>query len=828
MSKVTWLLTPIILIGALAGAAQAAPADPNTTAAAPTGTGDALQEIVVTAQKRAENINDVGMSITAVTGDQLVEKGVTNVSDLTRVEPSLQFSQTAYGTPVYTIRGIGYFEESLSASSAVAVYQDEVAYPFPVMSKGVLLDPERVEILKGPQGTLFGQNATAGAINFIAAKPTDTFTAGFDDTYGRFNDNRLSGFVSGPLTPTLNARLSASIEEGGAWQKSETRNDTLGNKDIQIARLILDWHPTEHFNASLNLNGWKDHSETQAGQLEGVYFNNPEYISPAALTPAFRNKLPYAGYYATYPVAVQNVVNQPTNLTKDQQADWTAGTHPRNDETFYQGSLRLDYWPSDSIGVTSLTSYQRFTEHNDIDEGGVGGEIPYAQIFVGGNVRTVSEELRLHGTFHDNSLHWLVGVNYENDRSKENDFFNLLGTTSEYLTGGSIYSPLESAGPPFGEPYTYSSMLNANTNTSSVFGNIDYRIVETVSVHGGVRYTRSDQSIENCSYGDAAITTVLNGLGATLAGAFGGTETPVLPETCVTLGPAPNFQPGPYRSDLDQSNVPWSVGVDWTPIEHQLLYVNVSKGYKAGASAAIGATTYKAFVPVTQESLLSYEVGAKTSLLDQRLQLNAAYFHYDYTNKQMLGQFIDPVFSTLQALVNIPKSKEDGAELSAQWRATSGLTLNAALTYLNSRVTSNFFNYSAYSLGAADSINFKGERFPFTPKWSLQYGARYDWSLTNGLSAFVGADASYQSNTISQFGAEEAAAYDAPSQEIKAYSLLNLTAGIQSADNRWRVELWGKNVTNTYYWTTAVHYSDGIIRLAGMPATYGVSLHYRY
>ena len=219
MSKVTWLLTPIILIGALAGAAQAAPADPNTTAAAPTGTGDALQEIVVTAQKRAENINDVGMSITAVTGDQLVEKGVTNVSDLTRIEPSLQFSQTAYGTPVYTIRGIGYFEESLSASSAVAVYQDEVAYPFPVMSKGVLLDPERVEILKGPQGTLFGQNATAGAINFIAAKPTDTFTAGFDDTYGRFNDNRLSGFVSGPLTPTLNARLSASIEEGGAWQK---------------------------------------------------------------------------------------------------------------------------------------------------------------------------------------------------------------------------------------------------------------------------------------------------------------------------------------------------------------------------------------------------------------------------------------------------------------------------------------------------------------------------------------------------------------------------------------------------------------------------------
>ena len=146
MQKLTWLLTITSLIGALAGAVQAEPADAN--AAAPTGaSGTGLEEIVVTAQKRSENINDVGMSITAVTGDQLVEKGVTNVSDLTRVEPSLQFSQTAYGTPIYTIRGIGYYEESLSASSAVAVYQDEVAYPFPVMTKGVLLDLERVEIL---------------------------------------------------------------------------------------------------------------------------------------------------------------------------------------------------------------------------------------------------------------------------------------------------------------------------------------------------------------------------------------------------------------------------------------------------------------------------------------------------------------------------------------------------------------------------------------------------------------------------------------------------------------------------------------------------------
>ena len=820
MSKVTWLLTPIILIGALQGAAQATPADPNANAAAPTGPGDTLQEVVVTAQKRSENINTVGMSITAATGEQLVQKGVTKVSDLTRIEPSLQFSQSSYGTPIYTIRGVGYFDQSLAAAPTVSIYQDEVAYPFPVMSKGALLDPERVEVLKGPQGTFYGQNATAGAINFIAAKPTSTFTAGIDDTYGRFSDNLLSGFVSGPLTSTLNARLSASIEEGGAWQKSETRDDTLGNKDTQIGRLILDWLPTENFKASLNLNGWKDHSDTQAAQLEGVYFVSPQYISPNKLTPAYLNHFPTPAYYATYPAPIQAWVNQqPTNPTNDRQADWAPGTHPHNDETFYQGSLRLDYSLTDDIGVTSLTSYQRFTEHNLIDEGGVGSA--YVNVQLGGNVRSISQELRLHGGSHDGRLHWLVGANYADDRSKEVDFTTQVNSAA-FLTGGSPFSRIHL------QPFSTGGQYQADTITKSGFGNLDYRVLATVTLHAGARFTQSDQSIGNCTSGDTSITTYINSVSQSLAAAsHGPTPTPALPGQCLTMGPAPGFQSRLYRTALDQNNVPWRVGVDWTPIEHELFYFNVSRGYKAGSSPALGGTFDRQFQPVTQESLISYEAGVKSSLFDRQLQLNVAYFHYDYANKQMLGNVIDPILGSLRALVNIPKSVEDGVELSADWRPINGLTFNAAITYLDSRVTSDFLNFTPYSQNAADSINFKGEAFPFTPKWSFQYGARYDWSLTSDLSAFVGADASYQSSSNAIFGTAQTPP-GAPGETVKAYGLLNLTAGVQTADNHWRIELWGRNVTNTYYWNTAVQFGDGIVRLAGMPATYGISVRYRY
>lgn len=819
MHKIIRLLMASSFIGPLASAVQAAPADANAAALTAPGE-DTLGEIVVTAQKRSQNINSVGMSITASTGDQLLQKGVTNVSDLTKIEPSLQFSQSSYGTPVYTIRGVGYFDQSLSASSTVAVYQDEVSYPFPVMSKGVLLDPERVEILKGPQGTLYGQNATGGAINFIAAKPTSTFDAGFDATYGRFNDTRLSGFVSGPLTPTLRARLSGSIEEGGAWQKSETRNDSLGNKDTQIGRLILDWTPTDKFTASLTLNGWEDHSDTQAGQLEGVYFVAPQYISPAALTPGYLNHLPYAGYYATYPAAIQSWVNrQPKNATNDQQADWEPGTHPHNNEAFYQGSLRLDYSILDAVGLTSLTSYERFTEHNLVDEGGIGS--PYVNVQVGGAVNTVSEELRLHGDYQDDRLHWLVGANYEDDRSDELDNTVQPGVSSAFVTGGSHFSRLDLL------PYSTGGQYHADTITKAVFVNLDYRVLERLTLHAGARYTQSDQSIANCSFGDSNITTYLNDTAATLSKRFGGAATPVLPGECLTLGAAPNFQPALYRTDLDQNNAPWRVGADWTPTERELLYFTISRGFKAGSSPALGGTFARQFQPVTQESLLSYEVGSKLSLFDRRLQLNAAYFHYNYTNKQELGNIIDPILGSLRALVNIPKSLEDGAEFSAEWRATSSLSLNAAATYLDSRVTSDFVNFTPYSQNAADSINFKGEPFPFSPKWSFRHGARYDWSFTTNLSAFLSADASYQSSSNAIFGTAQTPP-GAPPETIKAYGLLDLTAGIQSAHSHWRTELWGRNVTNTYYWNNTVQFGDGIVRLAGMPATYGISVHYRY
>ncbi len=234
----------------------------NEAAHAERGAGDTdVGEIIVTANKREQNLSNVGLSISALSGDQLAKQRVGDVSDLAKVTPGLAFAPTANSTPVYTLRGVGFFETTLSAYPDVSTYIDQAPLPLPVMTTLTAFDLERVEVLKGPQGTLFGNNATGGAINFIAAKPTREFAAGADFSYGRFNTFETSGFISGPITSTLRARLAVKMVNGDDWQKSYTRidggvpagylalgvpagfdkrQDTIGKRDNIAGRLLFD------------------------------------------------------------------------------------------------------------------------------------------------------------------------------------------------------------------------------------------------------------------------------------------------------------------------------------------------------------------------------------------------------------------------------------------------------------------------------------------------------------------------------------------------------------------------------------------------------------
>jgi iron complex outermembrane recepter protein len=733
---------------------------------------DTIPEIVVTAQKRSQSINDVGMSITALTGDQLLDRGVTDVSDLEKVVPGFSFAPSPNGRPVFTLRGVGFYDTTLSASPTTSVYVDEVPLPFSIMTRGADLDVARVEVLKGPQGTLFGQNSTGGAVNFVAAKPTDTFEAGMDATAERFGKGDLSGFVSGPLTDTLNARLALRSVQGGAWQYDYTRRDaTTGATNLNEGRLLLDWHPIDRLTIQLNVNGYVDRSENQAPQLVRTVPQDPANASAALLN---------------YPLPPDN----------DRAASWGPSAQYRRDDRFNQEALRINYDLGGDNMLTSITSFEKYIGDSLTDYDAT--TLQDLDLRTPGWISTITQELRLsHSTA---KLNWVVGTNFEMDRTFDQELLNVSQGSNNSIAG----FPVDES----------TDLDHQSVHSYAGFGNIEYTIVDNLTAQLGARFTQTDRTFSGCTgdSGNGQAATAINGLITELTGA---PPNPlILPGGCITVNAL--YQPGLYTARLDQNNVSWRAGLNWKPDGESLIYGNISRGYKAGSFPTEGAITDSAYYAVPQESLIAYEIGAKVPFFGNSLHLSPALFYYDYTNKQLRGVIVDKLFGITDALISVPKSSVEGAEVSIDWAPIAGLQVTAGATYIRTRVA----EYTGYNEDGVIA-NFAGSRLPFAPSLEAVADGQYTWELNASYSAFAGAG-------LTHHAAANAGIGDSADLYLKAYTLLDLRAGVETADSKVRVTVWGRNVTNEYYWTNATHTNDEFVKYTGMPATFGITASYRY
>jgi iron complex outermembrane receptor protein len=769
-----------IALPATAFADAAVSAGAGSANAADTGT-EGLAEIVVTANKVEEASSRVGATIQTIDFKALEQQQITTLQDLANVVPGLIFTQTEFSTPVYTLRGVGFYENSLASYPDVSVYLDQAPLPLPVQTELTLFDVQRVEVLKGPQGTLFGNNATGGAINYIANKPTTDFAAGTQVSYGKYATGQVDGYVSGPLSSTLLARFAISMTESAdGWQHSQTRQDTNGKQNKIAARAIFDWHPTDALRFELNVNGWYDGSQPQQPQFIQFKPNFPSY------TP---------------------LINQPLAPNDANVADWSVRFgEPRADNALFQTFLRTDYDLTPTITVTSISNYIYTSINQRPDQDGSQFSTSDQTLSLGW-INSFSEELRVAGGG-TGPLRWLGGVNYSGDRVRERDTISWPdGSTHTF--------------PPFAGSLGNTDDSNQKMNNYAAFTHAEYNILNQLKLKGGVRYTQADRSADECGIQYLGTPLDPNGIIQNfVAGtaAFLGNRpfTPVGPGQCAMIGPPPAYEIGRLNSHLNENNVSWSGGLDWQATDTLLAYTNISRGYKAGGFPTLPASYYLALAPVTQEKVTDYEAGFKAQFFDRRLLVDGAAFYYDYTDKQLKSRIIDPIFGVLTALVNIPKSTIRGAEFEVHARPLTGLDIGAAGTFLDATI--NRFTGVNQVGQVAD---FAGSSVPYTPKWTLTSSINYEHPVTDQWSGFVGAQASYQSLTSAAIGSPSL--YLMPS-----FALLNLQLGVHSHDGRWRVFVWGKNVLNRFYVNNVVELEDAVIRYTGMPATYGIAVNYRF
>ena len=833
-----------------------------------------IGDIVVTAQKREQALNDVGLTISAASGDTLLQRGVTDTGDLSKVVPGFTATASPYATPVYTLRGIGLYDYSFGSSPSVAVYVDEIARPFPVTQMGVTLDLERAEVLKGPQGTLFGQSSTGGAINYIAAKPTDTFKAGADISYERFGKIDVSGFVSGPLTDTLKARLAVRAVEGGAWQYSVSRpNDKNGDTKQLIGRLLVDWEPTDRLRFSLNVNGMRDRSDTQQAQFifnqlntvaapgSGNPYANVDPAAFAALTtpgspnydPSFLGRqatvfgrLSGTGFAPGALITPGDAANQPAYLGGPngdgsalcdsdtdrciRQAEWSGEWPTSSNDRYWQVALRSDFDVTDDITLTSLTSFQQSKISKYFDNDATTSQALNDRLF--GEVKNFSQELRLSGR--TGALNWIVGGNYDWSKIEDNVLFNGFDTSLNEVFPGYRFNALN-------------SNIEQTIKNYAGFANADFEVTSNLTIQGGIRYTKSTRNAATCNsnlepeqflsktFGNDLFVPGFGFLD--LQTAFGldpAGHRIVQPGQCHALndlaapGSADYLRPtlDPWQQKLSEDNISFRAGASYKFDGGTLLYATFSQGYKSGIISGVSPSTTSQYLPATQEKVIAYEAGIKAPLFDRRVQFNAAGFYYDYRDKQVRARVRDNILGLLESMVNVPKSYIWGLEGELLAQPVRGLNLSLSGTYLKSKVTSSFDNVGGralYNQGGYTG-DFKGSPLPYTPKFSGVFDGQYETSFTDSVNGFVGTTVTHTAKDNTTFYND---VLNADGYFRRAHTLLDMRAGFADPDGGWRVTFFGRNLTNQYYETTIFTGIESGYRSSGRPRTFGVQLNVR-
>jgi len=745
--------------------------------------GAVIEEVVVTAYKRSQSSQDIGMAISATSGDSLKDMGVNNPEDLSMVTPGLTFADSGTGSPVYSLRGVGFYDSSAQAASTVGVYLDEMAVPYPVMTKGAMFDVERVEVLKGPQGTLYGLNTTGGAVKYIANKPSEEFEAGLTLGYGNYSTADVEATVGGNVIDSLDARLALKTTQSSeGWQESITRSDEHGEVDRSAARLQLNWRASRDLEVLTTLSWWEDRSDTQIPTGFDWEFQRP---SNTAVVDAKQSTVTLASGENT------------------EDADWDPSYDYASDEQYTSATTTINWQLTDSLQLVSVTSYQEFDRLSLYSE--QAGPVAMSDRLVASNIREISQELRLSGN--TDNVEWIAGMFYYSDSVADNIYYMTPFASNTVLAYAVPEHPLNL--------YSMQVRSSVEGTAKAAFAHAEWQWSDALKATMGLRYTDDEKVFSGCTLDNNEHLLnpdlmPLNNASTWINTLFYGGASVVQPGQCATL--TETGLPGDHSETLSEDNISGRLGLDWVPNEQWLVYGNISRGFKAGGFPTLSALWSSQMESVSAEEVLAYELGFKSDLLQGAAQLNGSVYYYDYENKQLQGNVVSP-FGILRALRNVPESTVKGAELEAKWLPFEGFYLNVSASYVDTEVK----KYTDVN-EVGEMTDFAGSTFPYNPKYQLMILGEYSWSFSKSMDAFVGADINYTDDTFGAF--EETDERFA----IDSYALLNARAGVEAVDGNWRLMFWAKNLTDEFYVNNVYKAGDQVIRFSGKPRTYGISL----
>ena len=721
-----------------------------------------LEEIVVTAQQRAESLQDVPVSVAAVTAKKISDSGIVDLQGLSELVPNFSINETGISTTV-TIRGISSGINS-GFEQSVGMYNDGIFYGRDQLARVPMIDMERVEVLRGPQGILFGKNSIAGAVSQISAKPTDEFegsvTALYEPDHG---ETDLRMVLSGPLTDNLSGRLAVMTRELDGYVKNTELGVDEQNEDEQVVRATLRWDVNDSVTATL---------KSSQSTFDVLGRNMEVYQSFGHLE------------------ALNSVYNSPTApWSVDTELNYIADNngHFSNNEV-NNSTLTVD-WDLEGLTLTSVTGYvdYEFTESCDCDFTG-------APVFDAGRqeeYQQLSQEFRLTSDLGSN-FDYIAGLFFQDTDLTYADQIQLpdptvVNTALGLLGAGALQ--------PFAPGSSTDRTFNQEGEVIALFAQGTWSVSEALRLTVGGRYTEEKKDANRQQRHKANAT-------------FGGQYMPAV--TADPVSGAYNVLYGIFAIEaydqingkLDDSSFSPVVTMEWDANPDTMVYATWTKGYKSGgfdarsnghpdASVNNGLKSGAAITgswEFANEEATSVELGSKMSLADGAAELSVAWYMTDYNDLQV-SQFDGTLGFNV---TNAGEAKVQGIEADGRWALTDNITLTGSVAYLD-------FNYEKFPNSQCyfqqeDTDGDKlcdagGKRKEFTPELQANLGAAWASEMSNGLELNASLDVSFMDEYL------YAANLD-PRSKQDAYSMVNARIALAGSEGAWELALLGRNLTD--------------------------------
>jgi iron complex outermembrane receptor protein len=743
---------------------------PGIAAAQDTAQADTagVQDIVVTAQRRSENLQDVPIAVTALGADTLAKNDIRDISRVEVLTPGFSFGKSGSDARP-AIRGVRTENVGVSGDPSIGFFVDNVYRSRTTMANEPFVDVERVEVQRGPQGTLYGRNTYGGNITISSAAPVNKFDAGGAFTYGSYDRVRGEGFINVPVTDTLQFRVAGLREKMDGYVKGIDSDRDIFDRDTTYVRAAVRFQPIDAIEAVFRYTRWEEKGTGGAafGYRVGGIFLNPTTGAldingqPFLLSRDVFDGIPDAGGVdaGTPIVGADRKLFYPgdTVLEQDMKQD------------VFSANISIDLGP---VTFKSITGYVDFSVFRNADNtfsprvGNVDAQEDKLDAW--------SQELQLSSSDASARFQWILGYFYYQEDVKASFFSSCPSTARD--TPGCAFA----AGLP-------------KTTSNAFFGQASFWVVpDRLRLTGGIRYTEDKKQVLRAS----ATTDANQRL------------------TSVTLTG--------QRLDLVFDKVTWRANADYFVTDRNMIYASVSTGFRSGgfnSGALTNPLLQGAFGP---ETVTAYEIGTKNRFLDNRLQLNVSLYRNEFKDLQVQNQFIitnnattPPTITTTSIILNAAEAHSQGIEVELQAVPVDGLNIALSGTLMDAEYD-DYRNTPAPSLYSG-FLDYTGNDIPYSPSWKVTGVVSYDFDLGDAgrispQATVLWSDGYFNTDTNTVLDRQD------------SFAKLDLRLGWTSADDRFSVEGFVNNVTNTITLNRATFGSRGLNQSFDAPRMYGIRI----